>query len=116
IGFAQRHSLKIGTIADLIAYRRRNEHIVERVTDGTFESKHGGQFRLALYRNRFGDGEHIALWKGDLRSPEPVLVRVHAFSLLDDVLADSQSGRGGELQEALKCIGEAGRGVAVLIG
>jgi len=116
IGFAQRHGLKIGTIAELIAYRRKHDRVVERGDVGTFESRYGGTFQVALYRNRFGDGEHLALWKGDLTLPEPVLVRVHAFNLMDDVLGDSQSGRGGELQEALRRIAEAGRGVAVLIG
>jgi 3,4-dihydroxy 2-butanone 4-phosphate synthase / GTP cyclohydrolase II len=116
IAFAQRHALKIGTIADLIGYRRRKDRVVERVATGTIDSRFGGTFQMALYRNRFGHGEHVALWQGDLVAPEPVLVRVHAFSLLDDLLGDVASGRGGELQSALKAIGEAGRGVAVLIG
>jgi 3,4-dihydroxy 2-butanone 4-phosphate synthase/GTP cyclohydrolase II len=116
IAFAQRHALKIGTIADLIAYRRRKDRVVERVASGAIESRFGGQFQMALYRNRFGPGEHVALWQGDLAAPGPVLVRVHAFSLLDDLLGDLASGRGGELQAALQTIAEAGRGVAVLIG
>ena len=116
IAFAQRHGLKLGTIADLIAYRRRHDRVVEQVSSGHFDSRYGGVFNMALYRNRFGEGEHVALWKGDLRAQEPSLVRVHAFNLLDDVLGDAQSGRGGELQEALQTIAEAGRGVAVLIG
>jgi len=116
IAFAQRHALKIGTIADLIAWRRRKDRVVERVATGDLDSRFGGRFRMALYRNRFDSGEHVALWQGDLAEPGPVLVRVHAFNLLDDLLGDLNSGRGGELQAALKAIGEAGRGVAVLIG
>ncbi len=116
IAFAQRHGLKVATIADLIAYRRRKDRVVERTLEGDFDSRHGGTFKMALYRNRFGSGEHLALWKGDLTAPGPVPVRVHAFNLLDDVLGDSSSGRGGELQEALKRIDETGRGVVVLIG
>ena len=115
IGFAQRHNLKIGTIADLIAYRRRHDRVVEQVAKGSFESRFGGSFHMALYRNRFGGGEQVALWKGDVAGPEPALVRVHAFNLLDDVLGDAQSGRGGELNAALQAIAEAGRGVVVLI-
>ncbi len=116
IAFAQRHGLKVATIADLVAYRRRNDRVVERSLDGEIESRYGGRFKLALYKNRFGSGEHLALWKGDLTAPGPVPVRVHAFNLLDDVLGDVSSGRGGELWDALARIDELGRGVVVLIG
>ena len=71
IAFAQRHGLKIATIADLIAYRRRHDKIVERVLEQTFMSRHGGNFKLAIYRNVVSGAEHVALWKGniDLRHP-----------------------------------------------
>lgn len=116
IAFAQRHGLKIATIADLVAYRRRHDKVVERVMEGNFQSRYGGDFKLALYRNRFGSGEHLALWQGDVTANGSVPVRVHALSVLDDVLGDASSGRGGELWDALKRIGEYGRGVVVLIG
>ncbi|MEO1191673.1 MAG: 3,4-dihydroxy-2-butanone-4-phosphate synthase [Pseudomonadota bacterium] len=116
IAFAQRHGLKVATIADLVAYRRRKDRVVERVMESDFDSRYGGAFKLALYKNRFGHGEHVALWKGDLAAPGPVPVRVHAFNLLDDVLGDRSSGRGGELWEALERIGQEPRGVVVLIG
>ncbi|MEQ8652272.1 MAG: 3,4-dihydroxy-2-butanone-4-phosphate synthase [Kiloniellales bacterium] len=116
IAFAQRHGLKVATIAELVAYRRRKDRVVERKVEGAFDSRYGGRFQMALYENRFGSGEHLALWKGDLTAPGPVPVRVHAFNLLDDVLGDLSSGRGGELWEALAKIEEVGRGVVVLIG
>ncbi len=115
IAFAQRHGLKIATISDLIAHRRRYDELVERTLETEFESRFGGGFRLAVYRTKVGYGEHVALWKGDLTGAEPVLVRVHALNLLDDVLGDRSSGKSGQLQAALELIGEAGRGVVVLI-
>ena len=114
IAFAQKHGLKIATIADLIAYRRAHDRIVERTAETTFDSRYGGEFNLTVFRNSVDGGEHVALWKGDLSSG-PALVRVHALDLLDDVLGDSGSGRGGEVQEALRQIAEEGRGVVVLI-
>jgi len=116
IAFAQRHGLKVATIADLVAYRRKNDRVVERSLDGEIDSRYGGRFKLALYRSRFGSGEHLALWKGDITAPGPVPTRVHAFNLMDDVLGDLSSGRGGELWEALTKIDSLGRGVVVLIG
>jgi 3,4-dihydroxy 2-butanone 4-phosphate synthase/GTP cyclohydrolase II len=115
IAFAQRHGLKIGTIADLIAYRRRHDRIVERMVETEFDSRWGGKFGLHVYVNRAAYAEHIALVKGDVAAPGPVLVRMHALNVLDDVLADRSSGRGGELQAAMRMIGAAGRGVVVLI-
>jgi len=115
IAFAQRHGLKIGTIADLIAYRRRHDRIVERAMEADFDSRWGGKFRLHVYVNQVAYAEHIALVKGDVTTPGPVLVRMHALNVMDDVLADRSSGRGGELQAAMRMIGETGRGVVVLI-
>ncbi len=115
VRFAQFHNLKIGTIADLIAYRRRYDRIVERTLAADFVSRWGGDFRLYIYTNRIAHAEHVALVKGDIRTDEPVLVRMHAMSVLDDVLADARSGRGGELAAAMQAIAAAGRGIVVLI-
>jgi 3,4-dihydroxy 2-butanone 4-phosphate synthase/GTP cyclohydrolase II len=115
IAFAQRHGLKIGTIADLIAYRRRHDRIVERAQEADFDSRWGGRFRMHVYVNRVAYAEHIALVKGDVASPGPVLVRMHALNVLDDVLADRSSGRGGELEAAMRMIAAEGRGVVVLL-
>ncbi len=113
--FAQLHGLKIGTIRDLIAYRRRYDRIIERTLETTFNSRFGGDFKMYVYTNKIAHSEHVALVKGDLHGEEPVLVRMHAMSVLDDVLGDAESGRAGELSAAMQLIGEAGRGVAVLI-
>jgi 3,4-dihydroxy 2-butanone 4-phosphate synthase/GTP cyclohydrolase II len=115
IAFAQRHGLKVATIADLIAYRRRHDRIVERTVTSTIESRYGGLFNLAVYVNKIAYAEHVALWKGDLSAPGPVLVRVHVLNLLDDMLGDTASGKTGEIETVLNMIGEAGRGVLVLI-
>ncbi len=115
IAFAQRHGLKIATIADLIQYRRRKEKIVERRAESVLQSRHGGDFRLLVYSNKIAYAEHIALVKGDLSKPGPVLVRMHALNVLDDVLGDQKDGRAGQLQAAMRMIAEEGRGVIVLI-
>ncbi|HLB79730.1 MAG TPA: 3,4-dihydroxy-2-butanone-4-phosphate synthase [Dongiaceae bacterium] len=115
VKFAQFHGLKIGTIADLIAYRRRYDRIVERALETAFDSRFGGRFRMIVYVNRVAYAEHVALVKGELGGPEPVLARMHALNVLDDVLGDRSSGRGGELQAAMRMVAEHGRGVVVLI-
>src|SRR5258706_4838530 len=113
--FAQFHGLKIATIADLIAYRRRHDRIVERKLETSFESKYGGQFKMYIYVNTVAYVEHIALVKGDISTPEPIPVRMHALNVLDDVLGSSASGRGGVLQSAMEMIAGMGRGVVVLL-
>jgi 3,4-dihydroxy 2-butanone 4-phosphate synthase/GTP cyclohydrolase II len=115
VQFAQLHGLKVATIADLIAFRRKNDRIVERVQETTFESEHGGTWRMLVYVNRAAYAEHIALVKGDITTADPVLVRMHALNVLDDVLGDRTLGRAGTLQSAMRAIGEAGRGVVVLL-
>ena len=113
--FSQRHNVKIASIADLIAYRLRHDRIIERVRETTFTSHHGGAFRMYVYADTVQKAEHIALVKGDVWDNEPVPVRAHAFSILDDGLADTASENTGKLQAALRMIGELGRGVVVVI-
>jgi len=112
VAFAQRHNLKLGTIADLIAYRRRTERLVRRVQEGTFDHVAGGQWNLIVYANTVEYQEHVALVKGDLSGPEPVLVRMHAVDLLDDMT-------GGphwiSVHSAMHMISREGRGAVVLI-
>jgi 3,4-dihydroxy 2-butanone 4-phosphate synthase/GTP cyclohydrolase II len=116
IAFAQLHGLKIGTIADLIAYRLRHDRIVERGAEVALDSQYGGGFRMYVYTNRIHHAEHVALVKGDIEGEEgPVLVRMHALNVLDDVLGCTRSGKGGELQASMEMIGREGRGVVVLI-
>jgi 3,4-dihydroxy 2-butanone 4-phosphate synthase/GTP cyclohydrolase II len=115
VGFCQRHGLKLGAIADLIAYRRKNERIVARAAATTIDSIHGGSFDMIVYNNTVSYAEHVALVKGDLTGPEPVLVRMHALNLMTDVLGERARGYGHELHAAMREIGQAGRGVIVLI-
>src|ERR1700675_3591313 len=115
IAFAQFHGLKIGTIADLIAYRRRHDRIIERMLETKFRSRHGGEFDMEVYVNRVAYADHTALVRAKVDGGGPVLVRMHALNVLDDVLADAASGRGGELQTSMRMIAEAGLGVVVLI-
>ena len=115
IPFAQFHGLKIGSIADLIAYRLRHDRIIDRSGEIELHSRFGGDFKLCLFVNRISKAEHVALVKGDITTPEPVLVRMHAANLLDDMLGDLDQGKGGELQAAMEMIGRVGRGVVVLL-
>ena len=115
VQFAQFHNLKIATIADLIAYRRRTESVVDRAVETTLRSKFGGDWRMIVYTNKVTYAEHVVLVKGDITTKDPVLVRMHALNVLDDVLGDASGKRGGTLGAAMKLIGEAGRGVVVLI-
>ncbi|MEI6985387.1 MAG: 3,4-dihydroxy-2-butanone-4-phosphate synthase [Rhodospirillaceae bacterium] len=127
VPFARLHGLKIGTIADLISYRRRTETLIMRTFEGEILSRFGGRFRIVTYVNRISGAEHVALVKGDVASTSsasgsdqssniaPVLVRMHAHDLLDDVLAESAAGRAANLQAAMAMIAQAERGVVVLL-
>jgi 3,4-dihydroxy 2-butanone 4-phosphate synthase/GTP cyclohydrolase II len=115
IRFAQMHGLKIGTISDLIAYRRKYDSIVKRVTETTLDSHFGGEFRVIVYVNKATMAQHVALVKGDVASGGPVLARVHAMNLFSDILGEKSIGRGGEIEAAMRIIAEEGRGVLVLI-
>ena len=115
VKFAQFHGLKLATIADLIAYRLRNDSIVERSMTTRITRDRGGDFKLIVYRNRVSDAEHLALVKGDIPGDEPVQVRMHAVNILDDMIHDTTNSRESELEGALQAIGEEGRGVMVII-
>ena len=80
-----------------------------------FRSRFGGDFRLQVYVNVLDGVEHVALAKGDLSTSEPVLVRVHAVNMLEDLLGEGESGRGDQLHRAMEMIGAAGRGVVVVL-
>ena len=114
IAFAQLHNLKLGTIRDLIAYRRRHDRLIERILESRFTSDFGGEWNAITYRNRVDDTEHLVLQKGQVAPGEPALVRMHAISLFDDML-----GRAGErqrvLQRAMSIIGDEGCGVIVIL-
>lgn len=113
--FAQYHGLKIGTIADLIAYRRKYDSLVRRLEEMQVESPYGGVFDMKVYENTLDHCQHVALVKGDVSSPEPVLVRVHAANVLEDLLAVGENGRLRLVERAMRAIAREGRGVLVLI-
>jgi 3,4-dihydroxy 2-butanone 4-phosphate synthase/GTP cyclohydrolase II len=115
VAFAQLHGLKIGTIADLIAYRRRTERQVERALETPFTSIHGGDFRLIVYRNTIDRCEHVALVKGRIEADKPTLVRMHQVDLAADMLG-FVGARHDYVPAAMRAIGaHDGPGVAVFI-
>ena len=116
ITFAKKHDLKMGAIADLIAWRRQNETLVSRISETVISSNFGGSWRMMVYRNDITGVEHLALLKGDLITSEPVLVRMHALDMMVDVLAETNQNRSfGELHKAMDMIAERGRGLIVLL-
>jgi 3,4-dihydroxy 2-butanone 4-phosphate synthase / GTP cyclohydrolase II len=112
VAFSQRHNLKLGSIADLIAYRRMTERLVRMVEEGDYHHPAGGDWRAMVYANTVEYQEHLALVKGDISGPEPVLVRMHAVDLLDDMTG---SPHWIAIHNAMHLIAKAGRGVVVLI-
>ena len=114
VTFAQHHGLKLGTIADLIAHRRRTERLVTRVEEGEVSHAIGGDWRAISFYNKATKGETMALVKGHIDPAKPTLVRMHALSLFDDVFAHDTE-RQGLLEGAMQIIGEEGAGVVVLI-
>ena len=116
LSFAQQHDLKVATIADLISHRRRTESIVERSLESVLDSRYGGSWRMIVYLNKVTYAEHIALIKGDITGETPILVRMHSLNVMEDVLGDQSGSRGGgELQSAMRCIADKGRGVVVVM-
>lgn len=109
--YAKKHGLKIGTITDLISYRRHYDRFVRKLVEAPFESAIGGTWQAHVYVNTLEYAEHIALVKGDISGSEPVLVRMHAMNPMEDVLA----GPGGKLSRAMAEIADVGRGVVVLL-
>ena len=113
-GSPSSHGIKVATISDLIAYRMRNDTVVERIGESRLDSVYGGIFKMMVYRSNVEAGEHAALIKGDPSGGAPALVRVHVFDMLGDVLG-ARISRGGVMQSAMRMISDAGRGVLVLI-
>ncbi|RYY43400.1 MAG: 3,4-dihydroxy-2-butanone-4-phosphate synthase, partial [Sphingomonadales bacterium] len=114
VAFAQLHNLKIGTIRDLIAYRRRYDHLVERRAETVFQSRWGGDWRSIAFWNKATGTEQLALVKGRVTPDKPTLVRMHALSPFADVFGEA-GDRGRLLQRSMEIIGEAGAGVVVVI-
>jgi 3,4-dihydroxy 2-butanone 4-phosphate synthase/GTP cyclohydrolase II len=115
VAFAQRHGLKIGTISDLIAYRRRHDNLVRQVEAKEIHSEFGGNWEMRVFTDQTQGAEHIALIKGDITAPGPVLVRMHALDPLLDVVGAGAPGRAREFGDAMELIAREGRGVLVLL-
>ena len=112
--FAKQHDLKIGTIADLIHYRIQNENTLERISECEYPTEFGS-FKLYTYQDRNDDNVHLALVMGDVATSEPVLIRVHARNLLDDLLLSKRSTGTVTIHQAMKKIATEGRGILVII-
>jgi 3,4-dihydroxy 2-butanone 4-phosphate synthase / GTP cyclohydrolase II len=107
---AEEHDLKVVTIADLIAFRRRTERLIEKIQAIEFPTEHG-EFTLHLYRSLASGHNHIALVKGDVGGGDPVLVRVHSQCFTGDVFGSLRCDCGPQLHRAMEVIEQAGRGI-----
>src|SRR5579884_2149929 len=112
--FARMHGLKIGTIRDLIAYRLKKDHLVERVASAPFKATSGAEWQAQVFRDKASGEEQLALVHGALDTEKPVLVRMHSLDLFADVLGEA-GGRSGLLQEAMRCVEREGSGVVVTL-
>ena len=110
--FAKTHGLKMMTIADLIAYRRRHDRLVEKVEEVDMPTDHG-HFRLSMYKSRVSGLEHLALVKGKVDDGEPALVRVHSECFTGDVLGSERCDCGPQLHRAMEMIEREGRGAVL---
>jgi 3,4-dihydroxy 2-butanone 4-phosphate synthase / GTP cyclohydrolase II len=114
VGFARLHNLKIGTIRDLIAYRRKHDRMVEKRTETTFTSRWGGDWRACIYYNKATGDETMTLVKGRIDPDKPTLVRMHTLSIFADVFAEDDD-RSEVLRRSMEAIAEEGTGAIVLI-
>ena len=112
--FARAHGLKIGTIRDLIAYRLKKDHMVERSASTSFKSTTGAEWQAQVFRDKATGEEQLALVHGALNTTRPVLVRMHSLDLFADVLGEA-SPRTGQLQGAMRMIEQEGSGVVVAL-
>jgi 3,4-dihydroxy 2-butanone 4-phosphate synthase/GTP cyclohydrolase II len=114
IEFARTHGLKIGTIRDLIAYRLRRDHLVEKVSACPFTSPSGTEWQAQVYRDKSTGGEQLALVLGPIDASQPVMVRMHSLDLFADVLGE-RSARSDLLTGAMRMIERQGSGVVVAL-
>jgi len=110
IEYKKKYDLKLITIADLIKYRRQTEMLIEKVSEADMPTKYGN-FKVHGYQNLITEEHHIALTLGDIREEKPVLVRVHSECLTGDVFGSLRCDCGEQLDEAMRRIGEKGRGI-----
>lgn len=114
IPFAAKHKMKIGTIRDLIAYRRRHDHMVERRVEASFTSQWGGDWKALTFYNKASQSEQLVLQKGRVDPEQPTLVRMHQFSPLSDTCG-MDGKRQGLLQRCMEIIGAEGAGIIVML-
>jgi 3,4-dihydroxy 2-butanone 4-phosphate synthase/GTP cyclohydrolase II len=107
--FGKRHGLKILSIAQIIAHRRRHENLIERVAEARLPSKYG-EFKIVAYRSAVDPGEHIALTIGDWKPDQPVLTRIHSECLTGDVFGSLRCDCGEQIELALRILGQEGTG------
>ena len=115
IAFSQRHGLKIGTISELISYRRRNDNLVRVRRHDSITSEFGGDWDMRIYTDTTHGDEHIVLSKGDISTDAPVMVRMHALDPMFDIVGTGSRGRADEFRAAMEAVAEEGRGVVVLL-
>jgi 3,4-dihydroxy 2-butanone 4-phosphate synthase/GTP cyclohydrolase II len=111
--FAEKHQLRIVTIADMVAYRMRKELLITRAAETRIPTRFGGEFQAIVYDNEVDDCQHIALYKGEINSDEPVLVRVHSECLTGDVFSSERCDCGDQLHASMKMIDDEGGGVVL---
>jgi len=109
--FAVEHGLKICSVADLVAYRMKNESLVRRAVEVPIPTVYGGEFTAIAFQNDVDQLEHLALVKGDVATDEPVLVRVHSECMTGDVFGSARCDCGEQLHNAMAMVEAAGRGV-----
>ncbi len=114
IEFARAHTLKIGTIRDLIAYRLKKDHMVERTAETRFKAHSGADWQAQVFRDKATGAEQLALVHGTIDPDRPVLVRMHSLDLFADVLGEACE-RSGLLQGAMRMIESEGAGVVVAL-
>lgn len=114
VAFAQKHNLKIGTISDLIGYRRRHDNLVNESQQKAVKSEFGGDWMMRVFTDETQGAEHVVLTKGDLSNGKPVLTRMHALNPIEDVLGLGPSP-SDELPRAMEEIAKEGRGVVVML-
>ncbi|MBL4801457.1 MAG: 3,4-dihydroxy-2-butanone-4-phosphate synthase [Emcibacter sp.] len=114
VEFAKKHDLKVATIADLIAYRRKVDNLVGCIEETTINSEYGGEFTLRVYGVKDDNTQHFALVKGKPQKNTPTLVRMHPFNLFDDLLCEKGTTRS-QLHRAMIEIGKAECGVVVYL-
>lgn len=114
VEFAKKHNLKVATIADLIAYRRRNDNLVECIDETNVDSEFGGEFKMRAYMAKDDGIQHFTLVKGEPAKAKKVLVRMHSFNIFEDLLGQ-KGPRSGQFKRAMVELGKEECGVMVFL-